>query len=202
MEDYKKATIESYDKHTQYHVDRFKWSLDLTRRKWEFETFLKLVKGKEVLDIGCGQGDHAKYLQEEGCNVTCIDLSQEMIKRCKEKGLNAQVMDIEQLDFPSERFDGAWANTSLLHLKKESLPPVLQKIKAILRDKGIFYICVKEGEGEGFVNDKEGNTKRFFSFYSIEELNHMLTKNGFRALEQQKQTYKGRTFIMAFFQKL
>ena len=35
---------------------------------------LQLAKGK-VLDVGCGAGSHALYLQEKGFDVTAIDTS-------------------------------------------------------------------------------------------------------------------------------
>jgi 2-polyprenyl-3-methyl-5-hydroxy-6-metoxy-1,4-benzoquinol methylase len=36
---------------------------------------LQLAKGK-VLDVGCGAGSHALYLQEKGLDVTAIDISE------------------------------------------------------------------------------------------------------------------------------
>jgi ubiquinone/menaquinone biosynthesis C-methylase UbiE len=38
-----------------------------------------LNPGSTVLDIGCGSGDHAKYIQDKGMKVTGIDFSNEMI---------------------------------------------------------------------------------------------------------------------------
>ena len=56
------------------------------------------VKGRMVLDIGCGTGRHALYLQKErGFDVLGIDTSPLAIKICKLQGLNkAKVQSITQ----------------------------------------------------------------------------------------------------------
>ena len=65
---------------------------------------LQLVKGK-VLDVGCGAGSHALYLQEKGFDVTAIDISENAIKACELRGLkNCKVSDVLDLD-TSEKFD-------------------------------------------------------------------------------------------------
>lgn len=59
------------------------WKID------ELNGFLaRLEKGggsKRVLDLGSGPGHQADYLREHGCEVMCIDLSEEMVAICREK---------------------------------------------------------------------------------------------------------------------
>jgi SAM-dependent methyltransferase len=63
------------------------------------------VHGK-VLDIGCGAGRHALYLQTQGYEVTGIDSSPLAIHVCHLRGLRtAQVMAIEDLQFQDQSFD-------------------------------------------------------------------------------------------------
>jgi len=47
-------------------------------------SFLKLLKGSEILDLACGKGRHAKYLNELGFNVTGVDLSPKSIAFAKQ----------------------------------------------------------------------------------------------------------------------
>ncbi|MEZ4795458.1 MAG: methyltransferase domain-containing protein [Flavobacteriaceae bacterium] len=91
---------------------------------------LKLAKGT-VLDVGCGAGSHGIWLQEQGLNVTGIDVSEGAIAVSKLRGLR-RTHQVPILDFKSGTFDtilllmngtGIFgtleqASIYLLHLKK------------------------------------------------------------------------------------
>ena len=197
--DYKKKTIESYNQNAKELSEKFKELMDLNRRS-EFQRFIDLLKGEIILDLGCGSGDHSLYFKEKGLDVTAIDLSEEMIKLCKEKGINAFVKDIENLDSEDKSFDGIWAVTSLLHIPKSKLKNVIEKLNLILKDEGILYVCVKEGEREDLIEDKSGNTSRFFAFWKEEEF-MKLFEDYFVLIENKKVQLKNTVFLQAFFRK-
>ncbi|MFQ6044560.1 MAG: class I SAM-dependent methyltransferase [Candidatus Poribacteria bacterium] len=48
---------------------------------------LEYVEGR-VLDVGCGAGKHALYLQSIGIDVVGLDISPLAVQVCKERGLN------------------------------------------------------------------------------------------------------------------
>jgi len=200
MDDYKEETIKSYDKHAVEFSEKFKALLELERRK-EFPDFLAAIPGKRVLDLGCGSGDHAAYFMEEGCDVTCVDLSEKMIDICKERGLDAEVMDIENLRFDDDSFDGVWAVTSLLHVPKDKFTDVVSKLHRILAPGGILFVAVKDGDGEGMINDKNHpETKRFFSFWKKEELS-VFFEDKFSLIDYDKITLGTRVFLHFMFKK-
>jgi len=63
------------------------------------------VRGR-VLDVGCGAGRVALWLQLRGFDVTGIDVSPTVIEVCQRRGLRkALVMSFEKLDFPPASFD-------------------------------------------------------------------------------------------------
>lgn len=66
---------------------------------------MEFAKGR-VLDVGCGAGRHSLYLQEKGLDVLGIDISPLSIEVCRLRGLRkAEVMSIEEVDFPPNSFD-------------------------------------------------------------------------------------------------
>jgi len=66
---------------------------------------MEFVRGR-VLDVGCGVGRHALYLQKKGLHVLGIDVSPLAIKVCKLRELKkAKVMSIEGVDFKRNPFE-------------------------------------------------------------------------------------------------
>ena len=66
---------------------------------------MEFAKGS-VLDVGCGAGRHSLYLQQKGLDVFGIDISPLSIEVCRLRGLRkAEVMSIEEVDFPPDSFD-------------------------------------------------------------------------------------------------
>ena len=102
---------------------------------------LQLVKGK-VLDVGCGAGSHALYLQEKGFDVTAIDISENAIKTCELRGLkNCKVSDVLDLD-TSEKFDTITLlmNGTGIFGKMILVSKFLQKLKSLLNQGGQILI--------------------------------------------------------------
>ena len=118
-----------------------------------------------------------------------------MIKLCREKSLMGVIGDLENLCFKNNSFDGVWAHTSLLHSPKEKLDYNISQIKRILKDDGVFYLGMKEGDFEGFLeSDKYPGIKRFFSLYRDEELSEILSQY-FEIFHKSKVRLEKATFI-------
>jgi len=167
-----KATYDKYaseyEEKTQDYIEKY--------IKEDFDLFLQNLKGKKILDLGSGPGRDSIKFKQRGFHPVCIDISKAMIDLCKRKGLEAYEMDMETLDFEDASFDGVWAYTSLLHLPKSKIKNVINKIRDILKTKGIFYLGMKTGNSEGFEENKRyPNHKRYFSLYSKEEIEKLLS---------------------------
>jgi ubiquinone/menaquinone biosynthesis C-methylase UbiE len=195
--DYKEETIDTYNKGIESFAKKFKERFDLKRRK-EFQIFIQNLKGNKILDLGCGAGDHALYFKQQDLEVTAIDLSDEMLELTKEKGINAIKMDIEDLKFNPNTFDGIWAASSLLHVPKKELPKVIETLKIILKEKGVLFIGVFEGEGEDNREGKFG--RRFFSYWKEDELISMLEKD-FDLISFHRASREERVFLHFTFRK-
>ena len=59
---------------------------------------IALVRGRTVLDVGCGAGRVSLYLQKKGFRVTAIDISPIAIRICKQRGVkNPRVLGIDDI---------------------------------------------------------------------------------------------------------
>ena len=168
---WKNNLIESYNNHAQER-DTYKMEEWKVAERANFLTLLQ-SKGKRVLlEIGAGTGRDAKFFQDNGMHVTCIDLSPEMIKLCQQKGLSAQVMDVVSLDFAPNMFEAAYSLNSLLHVPNAEFRSVLENTKRILAPSGLFYLGVygADQEFEGVWEKDSYNPRRFFSFKTDESI--------------------------------
>jgi len=127
---------------------------------------LKTREAETLLELGPGTGKDSLFFQEQGLQVTAADLSPEMVRFCREKGVDAHVMDFMKLDFPATRFDAVYAHNSLLHTPKKALPEVLAGIHRVMKPGGLFYLGVYGGaDFEGVREEDRHEPKRFFSFW-------------------------------------
>jgi len=136
-----------------------------------FLMHLRRAGARRLLEVGAGTGRDAAFFRDRGIDVVCVDLSSEMVAHCRGKGLDAREMDIVDLRFPDVAFDAAYSFNSLLHLPKVEFRAALQEIGRVLRPNGLFYLGQYGGiDREEVWEDDDYVPKRFFSFYSDEQL--------------------------------
>ena len=161
---------ESYDRNAaeRDHYSIEPWKVE---ERQHFLNMLQTEHKQTLLEIGAGPGRDSQFFQDKELDVTCTDLSPEMVELCRAKGLAAHVMDFMSLDFPPESFDAVYALNCLLHVPKNDLGGVLDKIQRLLKPTGLFYMGVYGNENfEGVWALDEYVPKRFFSFHTDEAL--------------------------------
>lgn len=132
------------------------------------DVFIKynLDKDSKILEIGCGEGQNAIYLQQNGFNVLASDVSQEAINWCKQKASeqnlpqqNYFVLDILDNDL-EDKFDFIYS-VSTLHMLvlDEHRKQFFDFIHSHLNDNGKALITVM-GDGE-FERNTSDITKAF-----------------------------------------
>lgn len=174
------------------------------------EKFVKLLPTKaKIIDIGCGSGRDAKIFTDMDIEVLGIDFCTNLIEIAKTNAPLAkfQLMDIENMSLPTTSFDGAWAACSLGHISKKNFPDVLIKTHSLLKDNGYFYLTLKKGKGEILEKDLryEGDFKKFWSFFELEELRKFLESSHFKILDlntiEKKHAYQTHSSLRVFCQK-
>ena len=174
-------TIETYEQTAYLYNSLYP---DVNRNNIDF--FIKQLKGKNILDIGCGTGRDAEYFVNKGLDVVGIDLSDRFIEISRAKVPNAKFikMDMRNINFPLESFDGIWAMASLLHIPKIEAINTIKQLRKVLKTNGIIYISVKLGEGEKFIKrDRYKGLEKFFAFYTESEISDLLEKCGFEIIK-------------------
>ena len=200
MDKYIKSNIkDSYNKNAHMRNHNF-------IENWKEQEILKVLakvdmkKELKLLDLGAGNGIYAKYFKDKGIDVSCIDLSEEMINLCLKKELKAKVMDFYDLKFDESSFDIVWSLNTLLHVSKENIEKVLKQIKKVLKPNGIFYLGMYGGENfEGIWKDDSYYPQRFFSFYEDSLIKEIVGKYfdivGFDSIDIENRHSKFQSII-------
>ncbi|MBP5491005.1 MAG: class I SAM-dependent methyltransferase [Lachnospiraceae bacterium] len=126
------------------------------------DRFLALLpEGAYILDFGCGSGRDTKYFLGKGYRVEAIDGSEELCKIASQNtGIEVRQCLFEDFTAEDEKYDGIWACSSILHLPKTSLLPVMKTLVQVVKKGGYLYTSFKYGEFEG---ERHG---RHFTFFT------------------------------------
>lgn len=135
------------------------------------DKFLQLLKsGGSILDFGCGSGRDTKCFLEKGYQVTATDGSAELCRLASAfTGIEVKWMLFQELD-DVEVYEGIWACSSILHLPKEELLPVIRKMCIALKSDGVIYTSFKYSEFEG---ERNG---RYFTDFTEETFRKFITE--------------------------
>ncbi len=98
------------------------------------------LRGKAILDVGCGTGRFSIPFAERGARVTGVDLSPEMLaqarRRASETNLPLELMDGDAMavDLGDRRFDVVFSSLAVTHLPE--LAPFVARMRPHLRSGG------------------------------------------------------------------
>ena len=104
------------------------------------------LQGKDVLEIGCGTGVHARLLAEAGARLTAVDLTPIAVELTKRRLAHARVdgdvreADAESLPFADDSFDFVWSWGVIHH--SEHTDRVIAEIARVLRPGGRLALMV------------------------------------------------------------
>jgi SAM-dependent methyltransferase len=132
---------------------------------------LDVVEAKTLLEIGAGTGQDSVFFADAGLRVVAVDLSPEMVARCRAKGIEAYERDVLRLGFEPGAFDAVYAMNCLVHVPNADLPAVLRAVRDVLTPGGLFYLGLWGGRPyEGTVEHDQHVPKRFFARRTDKEI--------------------------------
>ncbi|MCP5116346.1 MAG: methyltransferase domain-containing protein [bacterium] len=97
---------------------------------------------RRILDIGCGRGEFLQVLKDAGIAARGIDSSEELVRMCKGKGLEAEQADLfEHLRaLPGASLDGIFCAQVIEHLPPHRVPEFVQLAAEALEPNGLLAI--------------------------------------------------------------
>lgn len=109
------------------------------------------LRGRAVLEIGCGMGLHNELMTSAGARVTAIDISDTSVEAtCKRAALKGYACDVRQgdaaaMDFPDGSFDFVWSWGAIHHAATTGR--IVRQIHRVLKPGGQARVMVYNLEG-------------------------------------------------------
>lgn len=138
----------------------------------------------QILEIGSAAGALALWLTHLGHSITCVEPAEVPAKKAAERGLKVVVSRLQDF-YTDHTFDGILAISSLIHVPKADIPAQIEKLSTLVKKEGFVIATFIEGEGEGYEDFQNHGKKRFFSKFSQEEIEAILSRH-FSIIEKQR----------------
>lgn len=121
-------------------------------------------KGK-CLDLGWGIGQYSKELMNYGYEVISADISDIALEYVKKFNDNIVKVDMkENLPFSDNTFDLVFANLSIHYFSNEDTKMLMNEIKRILRQDGLFIGSVNGIQGYEKIKDTAIELEKHYWF--------------------------------------
>lgn len=109
------------------------------------------LKGRAVLEIGCGMGLHNELMTAAGARVTALDISDTSVEATRKRAaLKGYACDVRQgdaaaMDFPDGSFDFVWSWGAIHHAATTGR--IVRQIHRVLKPGGQARVMVYNLEG-------------------------------------------------------
>lgn len=158
---------------------------------------------KTLLDVGCGRGGFMTRMMSDGVTCKGIDLSALMVEECVSQGLDAECVDVSEID---GKYDAIVSIFDVLNfMDRDALVKFLNAIAEKLEDDGVFIADINTQYGfsdvaEGTMSNDTGD--EFLSVDAVFENDELHTK--FTLFEKQDDGFykKEQETITQFFHKI
>ena len=158
---------------------------------------------KTLLDVGCGRGGFMQRMTSDGVTCKGIDLSTFMVDECKEQGLDAECVDVKDVQ---GKFDAIVSIFDVLNfMDKATLISFLDTVADKLSDDGIFIADINTLYG--FSDVAEGTMSsetedEFLNVDAVFENNELHTKFTLFEKNEDANFTKHQDTIVQYFHKI
>ena len=142
---------------------------------------LSKLKGKTLLDIGCGRGDLLKKATQNKIDVFGLEPNQKLFHISKQRNPQSKILNIpaeQTIKFIKKRVDNITLLDVLEHVEKDNV--LIKDLNKILNKGGRLIIVVPANQYLYGLRDKSAG---HFRRYSKKNIREILDQNNFRTLE-------------------
>ncbi|PSP56613.1 class I SAM-dependent methyltransferase [Halobacteriales archaeon QS_1_67_19] len=141
--------------------------------------FYEALSGERILDVGCGPGADAAAFEDDGYDVTGLDITRSLLRTADELVSDGSFVrgDMRRLPFRDGEFDGIWSCASFLHVPRADARATLGEFRRVLTDEGVVFLSVKRPGVE-----RRDPDERYFERYRREEFEALLADAAFDPL--------------------
>ena len=181
---YVPTTAEDYRRDTNYWNNYYGHKIEAIEKPSLFANHVgeRLQPGKNLLELGCGNGRDSRYFASLGLQVTAVDASETAIANLQNEGIggvqficddfvSASAIYTSQYDYIYSRF-----SLHAISLYQEGI--LLRNVRLALKRDGLFFIEVRSvndplyGKGEQIEKDAflyDGHFRRFMRKDELEQ---------------------------------
>ncbi|MFA5947258.1 MAG: class I SAM-dependent methyltransferase [Patescibacteria group bacterium] len=183
MDEAFRKTTDFYNKQAEAFEAKTK---DLQKHAW-VDRFTSLVpEHGQILDIGCAYGRDSRSFADAGMRVEGIDGSEAMVEKAQKLVPEGKFFtgDIRSVPLEEQKYDGMWASGLFVHIPKQDISALLEKLNGALAEKGKLYGSIYLGTEEGLVKDErfEG-AEKYYTYFTEEEFRSLLVEAGFEIVD-------------------
>ncbi len=186
------------------------WRTKENPKGWFYNDYLEVpavnellgdIRGKKVLDFGCGTGIYIKILIKKGAIVKGFDISNDMLSIARKENPQLDLRQGSGYDIPfREKFDIVLASLVVHYLSDWN--KMFQEIARVLRKGGYFVFSTgnpvvgtvkKRDQGANYFHDKKvsvgwkdndgGEMRMYYYHKTYEEIIRTIIKNGFEIVD-------------------
>lgn len=191
MKDPRQQTIDIYNQQARGLSEKYR---AMPPRVNDIELALGLAGNPErprILEIGCADGRDAEAMIDRAEWYLGIDVAEELIKMARQKVPQGdfQVADAVDFDYP-DNLDIVMAFASLIHLDRDELNKLYEKLHRSLRQGGVIYQSLKYSpEYRSEVKADQFGPRQYF-FYNPDII-QALAGDGFEIAHTRRETMEG-----------
>lgn len=188
-------TIEVYEKFGDKYLDRNiediknnqRAKINNKRHIKQLKKYLDgLPKDSKIFEVGSAGGRDVRAIQTFGyTNITVSDVANYFLELLRKEGFSPVRFNLITDDF-LEKYDFIYCWAVLVHFTKSEAKQAIKKMFEALNDNGRIALCVQSRDGyEEAWMDRDGRigAKRYFSYWTKNELQDYMREVGFKNIE-------------------